>query len=413
MNEFVLAHLNVAKIQSQRKKSVGDHTVYELNVAVKKRNQLLTKLRDLDLHAMNKIKNDRGEDEVLFAFVTFNTVHEKQIFVERLRRRPIMDLLTCKKFPKFTDDRDVRSTKPREFDVWTRQPHHPSLIIWENLHYTYFACCKRRRRHMTDRGGCVEDLAIRRLFVLLVAIAMILLTFALAVALKTAADDAGTCPSFAQDLAIPDQTCGLCGAHGEDLYSANTSDVSYQQCYTDVTADANYVASEIDSGEVDSYDCSFWRTESPADVDDICSSQYVMQCYCYSNFWTACCFDYWGSYENVLLRVTQYFGFSMSISVVLLIANMSMRKFLSYIVFLERPHTSAKKELASAERILLFQLFNSGLILLFLPINGENALSCDSAFDCSFNRDWYEKLFTKEWYDQTGTLVLSTILCYA
>ena len=209
MNQFVLAHLNVAKIQSQRKHRVGNHSIWKLNCAIKKRNELLSALRFLDLHAMDKIKNDRGEDDVLFSVLTFNRIRDKEIFVKRLRKSWFD---SCCGHPiKFTDDRDIHSVKKREFSVHTTSVHHPSQIIWENLHYNWFATCKRRHRYLSDSGGFREDLAFRRLFVLLVALVVIVLTFSLAVALNTIAKSTGNCPEFATNLVVSPETCGLCG----------------------------------------------------------------------------------------------------------------------------------------------------------------------------------------------------------
>jgi len=405
MNKFVLAHLTVAKIQGQQNNRVGDHSVWKLNCAIKKRNELLSKLRFLDLHAMDKIKNDRGEDDVLFSILTFNRIKDKEIFAKRLRKG-LFDSC-CGHVIKFTDDRDIHSVKKREFDVYTKDVHHPSQIIWENLHYNWFATCKRRHRYLSDSGGFREDLLFRRLFVFLVAVIVIVLTFSLAVTLNTVGRSTGDCPSYASSIALSPETCGYCGNDGESDFQSNSSSILYQTCYNDMNSSDNSFLAVDDNVDYRSF--CFWDSQGVSDSDAACRANYLMECYCETNFYTLCCLEFWGDAETVLENIVKYFGISTSISIVLVTASFIMRKFLTFIAELEHPHSSTKMEISSAERILLFQICISGLTILFLPISDHAPINCDG-ISCEINDVWARKLFTKEWYDQNGTLVLSTLL---
>ena len=114
------------------------------------------------------------------------------------------------------------------------------------------------------------------------------------------------------------------------------------------------------------------------DQFNACEADYLMECYCSSNFYTLCCLEFWGDTETVLASIAKYFGVSTLISVVLVTASFIMRKFLTFIAKLEHPHSSTKMQISKAERILFFQIVNSGLTILFLPINNEAAITCDN-----------------------------------
>ena len=243
---------------------------------------------------------------------------------------------------------------------------------------------------------------------LFVALVVIALTFSLAVTLNTIAKSTGNCPDFATNLVVDSTTCGLCGSAGQSLFRANSSNVAYQTCFDEISDDSSYIP--VDASDVESHSC-FWRDQGVTDELNACEADYLMECYCASNFYTLCCLEYWGDTATVLENIAKYFGVSTLISVVLVTASFVMRKFLTFIAKLEHPHSSTKMQISKAERILFFQIVNSGLTILFLPINNQAAIKCENG-SCEFNDVWARKLFSKEWYDQNGTLVLSTLLAY-
>ena len=166
------------------------------------------------------------------------------------------------------------------------------------------------------------------------------------------------------------------GFRGESLFRGNTSSVAYQTCYDEIQDDSSF--SHVDPvSEVESHSC-FWRDQGVSDQFEACEADYLMECYCSSNFYTLCCLEFWGDTETVLASIAKYFGVSTLISVVLVTASFIMRKFLSFIAKLEHPHSSTKMQISKAERILIFQIVNSGLTILFLPINNEAAITCDN-----------------------------------
>jgi len=422
MNEYVVADLELVKTTRQAKdREQASVTNWHVNKAIKKRNALLTQLRNIDTKKSNQLTQERGEDETLFSIVTFNSIQDKLKFVDALKQ----PWCPCcfKKPPKFKQEQLRGAAK--EFTLYTSQPRHPTQILWENLHYgwcTCCRCCRKNNEHSKDllqkgtydRGDWKNDLCIRRGSVALLALFLILLTFGGSVYLNAVAKASDECPDWSSDLILADTgLCGSCGQKGEDKFHTNSSSTDYQQCFSHISQEEMYNSNDINDAAVAQESC-FWRDENVTDATDACTAQFLVDCYCLTYFWNSCCLSYYGDYSKVAEKIVAQFGISLGISLCLVFASFMMRFILGYVVSFEHAHSRASNEIHAATRILVFQLLNSGLLLLFLPIDGESL--CASTADCfsfTINEAWKIKIFTVEWYDIIGPLVISTNLCYA
>lgn len=420
MNEFVIAHLVLNKLKWQYQRNLPGNTVtaWHCNLAHRNRNRLLFRLRHMDTKEQDKTMED-GEDDTLFTVITFNTIQDKNTFVRRLRK----PWCWCcyPQPPMFHDDHDIRSVKQRFFKVYTSQPRHPSQIIWENLHYGWFTTCSRDKRDKHGqlltfkRGGCMQDLFFRRVSIFILAVGVILCTFALSVYLNAVATENAQCPEWSSDLVLASTSiCGACGAKGEDLYSNNSLALDYQQCNSTMVTQPAYIKGDVNPE--DALSGCFWAHAEPAvaDAAEACEAQFLANCFCLGNFWTSCCLSFYGSYDQVAVLILEHFGISFGISFIIIGASMLMRMTLGYVVAVEHAHSLASNEVHASTRILFFQLLNSGLLLLFLPIEGEIAFnSFGDMINLEVNEVWKERIFTVQWYDIIGPLVISTNLCYA